>query len=424
MADISKAIRYNEKAATQYGWYDDMPAKARLEHPGLGRDPVNGTQSDKTQFALSVQDYQTSADPSLDADGMLGPSTWEHIEEHYGDETVPVDWNISSAVSYNQRSAKSVGWYQNFTQAALDSYLGWKKDAISGSQGDKEVFAKTTHQFQKAEDFGPGDIDGKLGPGTWAAISKLYAEPIKEGARVYIHNNKRVTPDEEPFTFVDYGVTADLVTIPYDQADGLDLHKWGHFSSRNGTKPRLLVIHWGGIDSEHLFRVFSSPSRKVSSHGGIGRNVFYQYLDLKHSAWHAGFVNRYSVGIDICQQPTRNWLGHYQAAGYEVSNATNEARRPGGSVVGEKSIISLDPKIAAATRQVVFDLCEVLGIPLRAPRGEDGLAANGEVWHGVFSRAVLDGGDFAGVIGHHHISSHKWDMACWWDEIFKGTELG
>ena len=416
MSDLSKAVRYNSTAATKYGWYDEMPMLARVDYPGLGLDPVKGSSDEKNQFALAVMDYQRGADPALNADGMLGPSTWSHIEEQYGDETFPVDWDIVSAVKYNQRAATSVGWYESLPQAALSEYLGWGNDPVAGSQGQKELFAQATHSFQEDQGFGPGDIDGKLGPHTWETINKIYTDPVGDGDRYYIYKNKR---HKAP------GESDAVATIPYDQPEeGMDLHKWGHFSSRNGQKPRLLVIHWGGIDPGHLYRVFSTPDRKVSSHGGIGQGTFYQFLDFDHSAWHAGYVNRYSIGIDICQQPTTNWYDYYKSRGYDLSKTTNTAKRPDGNLVGNRNILSLDPKIVKATRQVVFDICKTFDIPIRAPRGSDGLQDTGDVWHGVFPRSVMDGGTFEGVVGHHHLSSQKWDMACWWGAIFDGTDLG
>ena len=414
MSDMSKAVRYNASSAEKYGWYDEIPLGARVDYPGLGLDPINGSSNDKTQFAFAVLDYQSNANPALDADGMLGPSTWNHIEEHYGDETIPIDWDLASAIKYNQRNAEHIGWYDNIPKPALDNYLGWKNNPVSGTQGQKEIFAATTRQFQKDQGFGPGDTDGKLGPHTWDTINRVYADPVVDGDRYYIYKNKRVKADG----------ASDLQTTPYDQTDGLDLHKWGHFSSRRGVRPRLLVIHWGGVDPNHLYRVFSTPNRKVSSHGGIGEDTFYQFLDFEHAAWHAGYVNRYSIGIDICQQPTTDWYDYYNSRGYDLEKTTNPAKRPDGNSVGNRNILTLDPDIAEATRQTVFDICELFNIPTKAPRGSDGLQNSGDVWHGVFPRSVLDDGEFTGVVGHHHISSRKWDMACWWGSIFDGTPLG
>lgn len=412
-AEMNKAVSYNERAAIKYGWYDEIPLGARVDYPGLDLDPVEGSSTSKTNFALAVLDYQSNSGV-LGKDGMLGPSTWAHMEETYGDETFPVDWDINSAVKYNQRSAQSLGWYGNLPQAMKDEYLGLKNDPVTGSQTDKEIFALAVHAFQENQSFGPGDLDGKLGPNTWKEIQEVY-ESTDPNDRLYVYENRRLKAD---------GGDDTLYTIPFDDPDGLDLHKWGHFNSRNGAKPRLLVIHWGGIDPNHLFRVFSTPDRKVSSHGGVGQEDFYQFLDLKHSAWHAGYVNKYSIGIDICQQPTTQWHDYYRSRGYDVRKVANPARRPDGSVVGNRTVLSLDPQIAEATRRTVFDLCQLFDIPLRAPRGDDGLKDEGKVWHGVFRRTQLEDRQFQGVVGHHHISSQKWDMACWWGSIFDGTVLG
>lgn len=411
---MTEATDYNARAATRLGWYNKIPLEARMAYPGLDLDPINSAYADQNRFALAVLDYQSQAD-GLARDGKLGPSTWAHMEDTYGDETIPVDWDVSNAVMYNQRAASNVGWGGKIPKSAQDEYLGWKNDPVSGSQADKEMFALTTHTFQEDQSFSPADIDGKLGPYTWEAIERLYGETPDPSDRVYVMENRR------------YGISGggdQLVTIPFDNPNGLDLHKWGHFNSRQGNKPRLLVIHWGGIDPQHLYRIFSTPDRKVSSHGGVGRGDFYQFIDMKHSTWHAGYVNKYSIGIDICQQPTVQWHDYYKSRGYNVRKINNPAKRPDGRFLGPRQVLSLDPEIAEATRRTVFDLCELFDIPLRAPRGSDGLKASGDVWHGVFPRHVLNGGHFTGVVGHHHISNQKWDMACWWDTLFAGTPLG
>jgi len=411
---MSKATQYNARAATSLGWYGMIPLQARLEYPGLDLDPINSVYADQNRFALAVLDYQSNHD-GLSRDGMLGPSTWAHIEDTYGDETIPIEWDISSAVLYNQRAANNVGWYGDIPVSAQQEYLGWKNDPVGGTQADKEAFALATHLFQKDMSFNPADVDGKLGPYTWSAIEAMFGEKPDPDSRMYVFENRR-----RPIT----GGDEALDTIPFDSPKGMDLHKWGNFNSRQGHKPRLVVIHWGGIDPAHLYRVFSTKDRRVSSHGGVGRGKFYQYLDVQHSAWHAGYVNKYSIGIDICQQPTAQWYDYYRSRAYNVRKIENPAKRPDGSRLGVKNILSLDPEIAEATRRVVFDLCELFDIPVRAPRGSDGLKESGDVWHGVFRRSVLDSGEFQGVIGHHHISTQKWDMACWWDAIFDGTALG
>ena len=242
--------------------------------------------------------------------------------------------------------------------------------------------------------------DGKLGRGTWSTILKNFNHIANE-APFWTINDMRIESD------IDHRV--DIVN--FDQPNGLDLHRFGHFSSRKGRKPHLIVVHWGGLDPHHCYRVFSSPDRKVSSHAGIGLSpegepTIYQYLDLNHKSWHGGWANSYSVGIDICQQPGLKWKDHYERKGYEVAVQDNDTGR------GDRQVISLDPRVALAVKEAVISLCDALDIPYQFPMSQDG-----SFDHSVQDKAYLING-FTGVIGHHHITQKKWDCACWWQEIF------
>jgi len=53
---------------------------------------------------------------------------------------------------------------------------------------------------------------------------------------------------------------------------------------------------------------------------------------------------------------------------------------------------------------VILDLCRMFDIPLQTPKTDK----------------VIDWSSFKGVLGHHHISSHKWDCAPWWGVITDG----
>ena len=68
-------------------------------------------------------------------------------------------------------------------------------------------------------------------------------------------------------------------------------------------------------------------------------------------------------------------------------------------------VLTLDPKIAMATRELVLALCKMYDIPLRAPRGKDGMALEGDVFHGVMPEDKILSGEFSGVVGHHHVSA-------------------
>ena len=304
-----------------------------------------------------------------------------------------------SACSYNKKASVSVGWGGNIPSKAITAYPN-----LGADPGSLD-FALAVEAFQEIT-FGAGSgVDGKMGRGTWTALLSKF-DFIGEGENYWVSNERRVSVDTE------------VGILNFDQSGGLDLHRFGHFSSRKGKKPNLIVVHWGGLDPHHCYRVFSSPDREVSSHAGIGLSpegtpTIYQFLDLNHKSWHAGWANSYSVGIDICQQPSLKWKDHYTKKGYNIKSIDNPTSR------GDQKIISIDPRVANATYEAVKTLCDVLNIPFDFPRGNKGEDPLGEVYHGVVDKNYLKN-NFSGVIGHHHITSKKWDCACWWEEIFGG----
>lgn len=306
--------------------------------------------------------------------------------------------SMSSARSYNKKSSLSLGWANSIPQRAIETYPNLSCEA------DSEEFALAVEAFQE-DTFGAGSsCDGKLGRGTWSALLKRF-DQVNDADSFWTLNDRRINVE------IDESVSV----VNFDQQGGLDLHRFGHFSSRKGIAPHLIVVHWGGLDPHHCYRVFSSPDRTVSSHAGIGLSpegtpTIYQYLDLQHKSWHAGWANSYSVGIDICQQPDLKWKSHYLKKGYDVQETTNPTNR------GNSKILSIDPRVALAVREAVKSLCSVLGVPYDFPRNQDG-----SVDHSVQDKDFLING-FSGVIGHHHITEKKWDCACWWDSIFSDED--
>lgn len=304
-----------------------------------------------------------------------------------------------SACTYNAKASSSVGWGGSIPCGAIEAYPGLASDPSS------EDFALAVEAFQENM-FGAGSgIDGKMGRGTWSALLKEF-DFVEDGQAFWTVNDRRIPVSlEEPVEIVNF-----------DQAGGLDLHRFGHFSSRNNIKPSFIVVHWGGLDPHHCHRIFSSPDRKVSSHAGIGlspegRPTIYQYLDLNHKSWHAGWANSYSVGIDICQQPDLKWKSHYIKKGYDISEKVNPTDR------GNKTVLTIEPGVALAVREAVKSLCSALDIPYQFPCGSDGKSYEGSYYHGVVDKEYLTS-SFTGVIGHHHLTAKKWDCACWWEELF------
>ena len=304
---------------------------------------------------------------------------------------------LSDAKRFNSRNADKliVG---NIPTLAVDAYPGL------GQPYTSDKFSSAVFKIQR--DLGLME-DGKLGKGTWGAILQEY-DTVDTSSDYIVFGGRRIElPNRSTYKVIAFDEMVDYVGSNGD-IEPLDLHSEGHFSRRK-TSIDKVIMHWGGLDPKHLHAVMSSPDRAVSTHFGIGLldgvPVVMQYLDLKHKAWHSGWGNEGSIGIDICQQPSYKWIGHYQKNGYSVKRKDNPTDR------GNRKIVSLEPRIAEATRDFVLDLMDALGLRLISPPN-----------HGVLNKEDIQDGRYT-ALGHHHLVGKKWDIACWWDDIFKGTGL-
>jgi len=288
-------------------------------------------------------------------------------------------FNLGRACKYNAKQC------YRLPSAALAAHPGLSKPSNS------EDFTWAVRAVQQALGFKDYELDGKLGNQTYMAMLQHF-DPVNSDYIVFNGNRVSIAKSD----------AYDLIT--FDEPNGLDLHKYGNFS-RRANDPTSLCLHWGGLNPQHCFNVFASTARQVSSHFLIGlvdgQPVVYQVLDLQHKAWHGGWVNDDSIGIDVCQSPMRQWLDHYEERPeYTVGAMDNPTSR------GPKKLLTLDPTIAAATDAFVYDLLEALGWDFIAP--ED---------HGVYK----DISNFT-VFGHHHVNERKYDIAPWWDSIFPEDE--
>jgi len=235
-------------------------------------------------------------------------------------------------------------------------------------------FAEHIKEIQRANGL---EVDGMFGYQTYLAIRE-------EHPRAIIKNCEHI-----PIPPGNY------VLRTFEDPDGLDLHRYGNFSARK-SPVSAVCLHWGGLDAKHCFNVFSSDSRDVSSHFLIGVEngvcVVYQVLDLKHRAWHAGKVNDFTIGIDICQQPQLKWNKRYN-----LPTKMNPTHR------GDREVLTLDPVLAEGANAFIKDLMNALDLPIVCPPTHD----------------VHDVTDYT-LFGHHHVSKRKWDVACWWEELTNG----
>lgn len=283
--------------------------------------------------------------------------------------------SVARAVAFNTKSTLVLPMY------VIDHYPDLGSD-------DPEVVAAEVMRVQGLLGL---EADGCLGRGTY---ERLLASVMPINSEYVVYNGARLA----------LPVNGRYKLISFDEPNGLDLHKYGNFSKRKSA-PVSICMHWGGLNARHCFDVFASAERKVSSHFVIGKTgeneaTVYQILDLNHCAWHGGTVNDFSIGIDICQSPEVQWKDRYAKAGsnYDVSVVDNPTSR------GPAKVLSLDPVLALAVSEFVSDLEAALGFDGSEPPTHD-----------VYS---LDELKQFSHFGHHHVIQKKYDIACWWSDVF------
>jgi len=282
-------------------------------------------------------------------------------------------FNIRDAINYNKKSDYV------FNKEVLKEFPELLEPR------DSEKFAWVVLALQKDHSFKLHECDGKLGWHTYTAIQK--GTPP---------NYIVIRGEQRPIN-----TRGEYKILTWQEKGGLDLHPFGNFSKRK-QPPKAITLHWGGLDALHCFRVFASNSRQVSSHFLIGldakmKGVVYQTLDITHKAWHGGWVNDWTIGVDICQSPLPTWKEHYLTKGYDIQEKENETSR------GHKVLMTLDSRLAAVAESFIEDLLEALDWSWVAPAD-----------HKVYKADIKD----YTVFGHHHSNERKFDIAPWWHQIF------
>lgn len=226
---------------------------------------------------------------------------------------------------------------------------------------------------------------------------------------VYGPNTERAVQD----CFEAYQLNkAGIVTIVED--GGLDYrttNDLGPVSLRSGNKGRygmtkdsnnVIVIHWtaGPTTAKSLYNMFSRTDRAVSSHFAVDPAGTYQYLPSTRRAYHAGWINKHAIGIDICQPVQTSRVDASKGAGYKTEVVNNPTKR------GDRKVIRLDDKIAEETAKLLLVLCDIHNIDVKFPDTED-----------VVFKSSSQLGDWSGILGHHHVEARKWDVAPWMKQI-------
>lgn len=125
--------------------------------------------------------------------------------------------------------------------------------------------------------------------------------------------------------------------------------------TRDLKKILYIVLHEGGSSTQSTVSIFKS--RHVSSHYSIDRDgTIYQLAGEEKTAWHAGAINQFSIGIDLsitknfplkgkCPLDKCTWTDEqYQAVNQLINSIINRtgARKDSNSIIGHCQVTGTD----------------------------------------------------------------------------------
>lgn len=323
------------------------------------------------------------------------------------------------SAKFNARMAERLGFNENLPEGALEA------EPKLRNYPHTVEFAEGVHDIQRLLFDDEDDWDGKLGRGTWRALLRKY-DLVEDGRNYLVFNGRRLLLPEG----------RDYEVICFDEPGGYDLHREGDWSRGRKSKYPLsyVALHWAGgvYSARRLYNIFENAvfndegtiiedPRNVSSHGGIemtkdGKVRVFQFIDLWHRTWHGGKLNTRSVGWDILTDPRKKYYERSKKWGWDVEWIKN----PSKPRRGDRWIGTMDPRFVKGTRQFIDDMLAALKLgPALVPLGHDGLQTEGEPYDGVITPKAFKNGKLkATVVGHHHASENKWDVAPFMPQLF------
>lgn len=254
--------------------------------------------------------------------------------------------------------------------------------------GDQVENLQEIQKFLKEQTLYLGKEDGLYGPRSRRAIRDiLEIEKLRE-----------------------HGIKSILDEPRYDLRDKTDggpceLRSGGRrrYHFKNEIKPQVIIVHWtaGPYTSEGLYKLFSTTERGVSSHYTIDHTGdIIQMLPATRKAWHAGWINERAIGIDICQPIVKSTKDAADRLGYQTEIIQNTSGR------GDRECLSLDPDVLERLVTILQVLEGIHDIPVIVP--------DNDVVKFLNEKEL---GETRGVLGHHHVDVHKWDIAPWMESL-------
>ena len=283
-----------------------------------------------------------------------------------------------------------------YNKSSADS-LGWEPSWFGASHHDEDL-VKAIKKWQKAHGL---TADGLCGPGTYRRIW------TERNAEIDKHIN--FCPPEKDDSFI----ICNSKPVVIDWPKVVLWSESGGFKSRPGTyydysgkeerEVKTFVNHWDVcLSAESCAKVLNK--RGISVHFLIDNDgTIYQMLDTQHAAWHAGSINRSSIGVEISNAYYTKYQNWYVKNGFGERPVVDDAW-----VHGNK----LDPflgfyPVQLEALKALWEACHnAYEIPYLAPESGDSDFLTSTKYVSEVYR-----GKFKGFVSHYHQSKKKIDCA-------------
>ena len=282
---------------------------------------------------------------------------------------------------------------KDFYNIASSEKLGWKPEWFGVSEFD-EVLIKKVIAFQKEHDL---KADGLVGPTTYR--------------RIYNEREAEIE-DYKPFNFKESGTPSFIiynndyfeidwpkVILPFNHG-GLKMRK-GYKRHIGKRKITNFVNHWDVcLNSRSCQSILDK--RGISVHFLIDNDgTIYQTLALQHAAFHAGNVNRKSVGVEITNAYYPKYQSTYVRKGFGERPLVEGARVHFSALDPFLGFYPVQIDALKALWSAVHSACDV---PLETPLNQFGKTST------VYEQKWTYGKE-RGFVSHYHVNKKKIDCA-------------
>tara|TARA_B100000029_G_scaffold487462_1_gene543028 strand:+ start:235 stop:1140 length:906 start_codon:yes stop_codon:yes gene_type:complete len=280
---------------------------------------------------------------------------------------------------------------KDFYNSASAAKLGWDPTWFC-AEGFDDTLVENVKDFQRKYGL---DVDGLVGPATYRRAT-TWRESLEEDSHSVQHDeySENIICDGEEVS-IDWPKV-----ITMGEPGALVLPEDCYRESPPGREPKLIVTHWdAALSAKSCHRILSR--RNISSHFVIDNDgTIYQMMDTNHVAWHAGKVNKFSIGIDFSNAFYTKYQSWYTKNNFGLRPVLTDSKVHGRKV--EKHLGYYKVQIEAY-KALIESLCRHYDIPLECPMDGD------EYMTSYHKNSYT--GKFSGVVCHFNISKKKIDCA-------------